>query len=61
MARKFVYDNREYPDPDPSMTVEQVKASMASFLPELANAAVQERQQGHDTVYEFEKRVGTKG
>ncbi|MDP2949633.1 MAG: PRTRC system protein C [Chloroflexota bacterium] len=61
MARKFVYDNREYPDPDPSMTVEQVKASMASFFPELANASVKERQDGQDTVYEFEKRLGTKG
>ncbi len=61
MARKFVYDNREYPDPDPSLTVDQVKASMSSFFPELASATVRERQQGQDTVYEFKKRVGTKG
>ncbi|MDP2950637.1 MAG: PRTRC system protein C [Chloroflexota bacterium] len=61
MARKFVYDNREYPDPDPSMTVDQVRNTMATFFPELANAAVKERQQGEDTVYEFEKRLGTKG
>ncbi|MDP2949736.1 MAG: PRTRC system protein C [Chloroflexota bacterium] len=61
MARKFVYDNREYPDPDPNLTVEQVKTTMSSFFPELAIATVQERQQGQDTVYEFEKRVGTKG
>ena len=61
MARKFVYDNREYPDPDPNLTVEQVKTAMTSFFPELASATVQERQQGQDTVYEFEKRVGTKG
>ena len=61
MARKFVYDNREYPDPDPSVTVDQVRQMMSSFFPELASAAVQERQQGQDTVYEFEKRVGTKG
>ncbi len=26
MARVFVYDDREFPDPDPEMTVDQVKA-----------------------------------
>ena len=61
MARKFVYDNREYPDPDPSVSVDQVRQMMSSFFPELASATVQERQQGQDTVYEFEKCVGTKG
>ncbi len=61
MARKFVYDNREYPDPDPNLTVAQVQASMSSFFPELATATVQESQQGENTVYEFQKRVGTKG
>ena len=61
MARKFVYDNREYPDPDPSVSVDQVRQMMTNFFPELANAAVKERQQDQDTVYEFEKRLGTKG
>ena len=31
MARTFVYDNREFPDPDPGMTVDMVKASLADF------------------------------
>ncbi len=59
--RVFVYDNREFDDPDPSLTVEQVKETMTSFFPELATATVQERQRGEDTVYEFQRRVGTKG
>ena len=61
MARKFVYDNREYPDPDPTVSVDQVRETMASFFPELASATVEESQQGENTVYEFQKRVGTKG
>ena len=43
------------------MTVEQVKNSLASFYGELANAEVRERTEGEDTIYEFQRRVGTKG
>ena len=32
MARVFVYDDREFPDPDPEMSVEQVKATLSDFL-----------------------------
>ena len=28
MARIFIYDDREFPDPDPEMTVDQVKATL---------------------------------
>ena len=61
MARVFVYDNREFPDPDPTLTVEQVKASLAAFFGEVATAEVKETQRGEDTVYEFIRRVGVKG
>ncbi len=61
MARIFVYDNREFEDPDPEMTVEQVKASLADFYGELSNATVSETERGEDTVHTFNKRVGTKG
>ncbi len=61
MARKFLYDGREFPDPDPDMTVEEVKKGLAGFYGELDNAGVTETQQGEDTVYEFQRRVGTKG
>ena len=33
MARIFVYDDREFPDPDPEMSVEQVKAVLADCAP----------------------------
>ena len=61
MTRIFVYDGREFEDPDPEMTVDQVKASLADFYGELANATVSETKRGEDTIYLFNKRVGTKG
>ena len=61
MARIFVYDDREFPDPDPEMTVEQVKATLADFYGEIANASVKETSRGEDTIFEFQRRVGTKG
>ena len=61
MARIFVYDDREFPDPDPEMTVEQVKQTLSDFYGEIANASVKETQRGEDTIFEFQRRVGTKG
>ncbi|MDE3268521.1 MAG: hypothetical protein OYI31_08755 [Chloroflexota bacterium] len=61
MARIFVYDDREFPDPDPEMTVDQVKATLADFYGEIANASVKETTRGEDTIYEFQRRVGTRG
>ena len=61
MARVFVYDNREFADPDPSLSIEQVKASLAAFFGEVATAEVKETQRGEDTVFEFIRRVGVKG
>ena len=61
MARVFVYDDREFPDPDPEMSVDQVKSTLSDFYGEIANASVKETTRGDDTIYEFQRRVGTKG
>lgn len=68
MARVFVCDGREFPDPDPEMTVDQVRQHFAHFLPELSNAETKESKRPSadnpdvkDDVYEFKKRVGSKG
>ena len=61
MARVFIYDGREFPDPDPSLSPDEVRRMMADFFPELANAEVREHRKGEDTVYELVRRVGTKG
>lgn len=61
MARIFVYDGREFPDPDPKMTVEQVRQNMTNFFPELANAETTSTKRDHDDIIIFRRRVGTKG
>lgn len=61
MGRVFVYEGREFPDPDANMTVEEVKAMMSGFFPELANAEVKQGKRGDDELYEFVKKVGVKG
>ena len=61
MPRRFVYDGREFPDPSPELSPEEVRHRMADLMPELANATVSERAENGDQVFEFTKRVGTKG
>jgi PRTRC genetic system protein C len=61
MARKFIVDGTEYPDPGPDVNPEQFKQMMVGFLPELANADMTTEKQGEDTIYRFKKRVGVKG
>jgi len=61
MARTFIYDGREFPDPDPNLSPDEVRRMFADFFPELANAEVREHQKGEDTIYELVRRVGTKG
>ena len=61
MARIFVYDGREFPDPDPSLTPEGVRDKMTDFFPDLANADLKEHKRGDDTLYEMVRKVGTKG
>ena len=61
MTRVFVYDGREFPDPDPKMSVEEVRQSMTNFFPELANAESNQSKRGDDDIIEFKRRVGTKG
>ena len=61
MARIFVYDGRQFPDPDSKLAVDEVRKQLAEFFPELANAETREEKRGDDTVYAFTKRIGTKG
>lgn len=61
MARTFIYDGRQFPDPDAKLPVEEVRKQLAEFFPELANAETREEQREGDTVYTFTRRIGTKG
>jgi len=59
--RVFVYDDREFPDPDPNMSTDEVRQSMTNFFPELANAETKQSKRGEDDIIEFTRRVGVKG
>lgn len=59
--RIFIYDSREFPDPDPNLTVEQVQQHYADFFGDLHTATVEESTRGEDTLYTFTRKVGTKG
>ena len=59
--RVFVYDDREFPDPDPNMSHDEVRQSLTTFFPELANAETATTKRGDDDIIEFKRRVGTKG
>ncbi len=61
MARIFIVDGREFPDPDPTLSVEEVKKLFADFMPEISTAETTERKDGDTTVITFTKKVGTKG
>lgn len=61
MARVFVYDGREFPDPDPKMSIEEVRQSMTNFFPELANADTNQSKRDENDIIEFKRRVGSKG
>jgi PRTRC genetic system protein C len=61
MARLFVYEGKEYPDPDPTMSTDEVRQSLANFFPELANAEMKTSKRGEDDIFTMAKRVGTKG
>lgn len=61
MARIFVVDGREIPDPDPKLTVDQVRQHLAGFFPELSNAESKPSKKGKDDVFTFIKKVGAKG
>ena len=59
--RKFIYDGREFPDPNVNWDPDRVRQSLATLMPGLSNAEVKHRTEGEDEIYEFTRRVGTKG
>lgn len=58
--RVFVIDNREFADPDPTKTTEEIRQHYADFFPELNNAETKTMQRGEETLIQFEKRTGSK-
>lgn len=61
MARIFIYEGKEFADPDATMSTDDVRRMLTNAYPELSNAETKETKRGDDTVFTFTKRVGTKG
>ncbi len=61
MTRVFIADNREFPDPDPTLAINEVQRLLADFLPELHNAEIKELDKNGKHFIQFIKKVGTKG
>jgi PRTRC genetic system protein C len=62
MTRVFQFQGVRLPDPNPEMSVEEVKALYAAQYPELATAVVNGPEAAADKMrYTFERSIGSKG
>lgn len=61
MVRRIIVEGTEYPDPSPESSIDEIQQMLASFMPEMATADRTETKQGNDTIFQFKKKVGTKG
>lgn len=59
--RRFVYDGREFPDPDPALSIDEVRQQLAEFFSELVNADQRRETKDGSEVITFSRRIGTKG
>ena len=61
-SRVFQFQGIRLPDPNPEMSVEEVKALYAAQYPELATAVVNGPEATGDKMrYTFERAIGSKG
>lgn len=61
-VREFRYNSVVLPDPDPNLTIEQVRDTFAALYPEIVNADVEGPETaGAKMIYTFRRAVGTKG
>jgi PRTRC genetic system protein C len=62
LLREFFYNGVRIPDPDPEMTVEQVRDLLTPSFPEIATASVSGPEDtGTELRYTFSRAIGTKG
>jgi PRTRC genetic system protein C len=62
MSRIFQFQGIRLPDPNPEMSVDEVKALYAAQYPELATAVVNGPEAAGDKMrYTFERAIGSKG
>jgi PRTRC genetic system protein C len=62
MTREFRYGDLRLGDPNPKLTVEEVRAAFSATYPEISTATVTGPEAvGNKLVYHFTKAIGTKG
>lgn len=62
MKRQFSFAGLKLPDPDPRMSVEEVRGVLALQYPEIATATVTGPEAVGETLkYTFERVIGSKG
>jgi len=62
IERKFTYGQLSLDDPDPSMSLHEVKDFYAGLYPELNQSNIEEKETTETSItYEFLKAAGTKG
>ena len=62
MAREFMFNGSRIPDPDPELTVDQVRDLLTPAYPEIATASVNGPEDtGSALRYTFSRAIGTKG
>ena len=62
MVREFRYDEVRLPDPNPRLSVDEVRTAFSATYPEIATAALTGPEAvGNKLVYHFTKAIGTKG
>lgn len=62
LSREFTYNGVKLPDPNPSMTLEEVRAVYTNQYPDLATASITGPETSDGKLrYNFVRAIGTKG
>ena len=62
LSREFTYNGVKLPDPNPNMTLEEVRAVYTNQYPDLATAIITGPEaDGGKLRYSFVRAIGTKG
>jgi PRTRC genetic system protein C len=62
LRREFIYNGTVIPDPNPSMSPEQVRDTLVAAYPEIATAALSGPEvKGEAARYTFSRAIGSKG
>jgi PRTRC genetic system protein C len=62
LQREFTYNGIKLPDPNPQMSIEQVRDTYAAAYPEVTTATIEGPEAvGNRIVYRFVRAIGAKG